>query len=133
MKKLLLSVSVVMGMTAGQALAADIAPPPVFDWTGFYLGLNGGYAFDGYYGDDVGVRGFGHVGSLNVNGWFGGAQAGYNYQFDLFVLGVEGDIQGGNISDSDSSTSGPFKVKMSDDINWFGTLRGRAGYAFDRV
>ena len=45
------------------------------------------------------------------------------------VLGVEADIQGGGISAS--KTSG--NVDYSSDLDWFGTVRGRVGYTFDRA
>lgn len=131
MKKLLLSVSVVMGMTAGQALAADIAPPPAFDWTGFYLGLNAGYGFNGFYGDDVAVTGYGHIGSLDVNGGFFGGQVGYNYQINQIVLGLEGDVQWAALYDNDHNNK--VNAGMSSDPDWFGTLRGRAGFAVDQA
>lgn len=100
----------------------------MFDWTGLYAGLNAGYAFGG--DDEVGVNpGFGEVGQLELNGVFGGAQAGYNWQMDQIVLGVEGDIQLSGISDDDDN--GGFD--MSNDNAFFGTLRGRAGFAFDQA
>ena len=124
MKRLLLASTVLAGLTAA-ASAADLprraAPPvfvpvPVFTWTGFYLGFNAGYGFDAgtnsnVYGIPAGslLNSPGTAGTLTLNrsnqsdGFVGGAQIGFNYQFTPgsgFVVGVEADIQwadfGGN-------------------------------------
>ncbi|MBI3672977.1 MAG: porin family protein, partial [Rhizobiales bacterium] len=123
----LLSAAALLGLTAGQALAADTAPPPSFDWTGAYIGVNGGYGFSGT--DKVGVTGFGNVGDLSVHGGFGGIQLGYNEQMDSIVLGIEGDWQFGSIRDS----GGIPGWNNSDKISDFGTLRGRVGFAADQA
>lgn len=124
-KELLLAACAMLAISATAAKAADVYEPTVFDWSGFYAGLNAGYAFGGE--DAVGLLpGFGNVGDLNLNGVYGGVGAGLNYQMDQIVLGIEGDIQLGDISDSDSAL-----FAMSDDANYFGTLRARAGIAFD--
>jgi len=92
------------------------APLPV--WTGFYAGINGG-------GGDTA-----NSGDLSPSGGFGGGQIGYNWQgvFGLggsWVLGLEADIQGSGISDS-----GVFgDTAIENGLNWFGTVRGRVGYA----
>src|SRR5258708_5279649 len=103
------------------AAAADIAPSrmmPVrapaylpFNWGGWYAGLNLG----GGFGDVSGVV-------------FGG-QLGYNWQFGQWVFGVETDIQY-SAQDSNSVISG-FGTTLADkqELNWFGTLRGRVGWA----
>ena len=117
MKNILLSSVAVMGLTAG-ALAADLpsrrAPAPyvavpVFTWTGFYAGVNAGYGFDvgratqGPFplGGNVGTNPALPAGTIVTpgtrggrDGFVGGGQVGYNYQFGNFVLGVEADIQG---------------------------------------
>jgi outer membrane immunogenic protein len=90
------------------------------NWSGLYLGVNGGYGEDANSLDP---------GFSNPNGGFGGGQIGYNWQgmwHPNLVLGVEADIQGSGIS---ATTLGIFKSEL----DWFGTVRGRLGYAFDRV
>jgi outer membrane immunogenic protein len=67
-------------------------------------------------------------------GVIGGAQVGINSQFGRWVLGVEADFQGTDISDSESvstAVSGffPFVTKGSQTLDWLGTARARAGYA----
>lgn len=138
--------------------AADIArpvykaPPPVpasYNWTGFYLGANlgGGWGheshelFNGIPGNSEG--GFTH----DPRGVIGGGQIGFNWQFAPWfgwgtgvVLGVEADIQGSSQkSRVDGAFSDPifgpvtFSGGVENKLKWFGTVRGRAGIAFDRV
>jgi outer membrane immunogenic protein len=125
MKKFLLSGAALIALAvATPALAADMpargpvykaAPAaPLFNWTGFYIGGHGGY-------------GWGDASGLDTDGWFGGGQIGFNYQFaPNWVWGVEADISGSDISGGNSATAG-FKTDV------FGTARLRLGYTVDRV
>jgi outer membrane immunogenic protein len=63
--------------------------------------------------------------SIDPSGVAGGAQIGYNWQIGQFVFGAETDIQ---INGADD-TSAPYKFSNP----WFGTLRGRAGFAINNV
>ena len=96
------------------------APPMVagYNWTGFYLGLNGGY-------------GWVDSGGSNPGGFVGGGQIGYNWQGigSPLVLGVEADIQGADIDES--ATFGA--VTATQRAKAFGTIRGRIGYAFNNA
>ncbi|WP_234051584.1 MULTISPECIES: outer membrane protein [unclassified Xanthobacter] len=145
LKRALLGVSA-LALLAGSASAADLSgryaypvkaavvPVPMFSWTGFYIGGNVGWgwadnAFDyttgGFsYGYDVG----------NSNGVFGGLQAGYNFQFaNNVVLGAEADLEFSSISNSNLLLGGPVGGNVvSSNVDNFGTIRGRVGYAFDR-
>jgi outer membrane immunogenic protein len=105
-------------------------PPPapayvaVTTWSGFYGGLNVGH---GWTADDS-------TSLLSPSGIFGGGQAGYNWQGVLglgpqWVLGLEADLQSSGISDS-ASFGGDYAESS---LNWFGTVRGRVGYAIDRT
>lgn len=115
----------------GQALAADIPPPPApapkapsayfpapppFSWTGIYVGINGGYDFG-----SVSTPG----GSFNANGFLVGGTLGGNYQFGNFVVGLEGDFDY-------NSASGTSPFGNSFNSRWLSTVRGRAGFAWDR-
>lgn len=100
-----------------QARAADIqpgyapyAPPPPYRWTGPYIGANLGYQWGNISNNPT-----------SPSGIAGGIQAGYNWQFGNVVLGVETDI---NLSGA-SDTFAPWQFSNP----WFGTLRGRLGYA----
>ena len=94
-----------------------------YNWTGFYLGINGGGGFG-----DSNWNGFA-VSNSPSGGMIGGT-AGYNWQGpgSPWVFGLEGDIDWTNIRDS-SACGG---VLCETRNNWFGTVRGRVGYAFDR-
>jgi outer membrane immunogenic protein len=142
MKKFLLSSVALLGFSAG-AMAADLprrappvfAPIPVFTWTGFYVGVNAGYAWNNSDDGDClgcnaltvdtpafllgssapvvplggGFLGLGGGGGGGSDGFTGGAQIGFNYQFTPgagFVLGFEADIQWLGGDDDNSSFFG---------------------------
>ena len=162
----MLRLAVLIGASAvalgGMAFAADLpihAPPPVYNWTGFYAGLNGGYhwgessmAFTGtdtdglVFGSGLGVaQQFGVIpltGTSSASGFIGGGQFGYNYQINSFVLGLEFDIDGatGSKNASVSLTNvpegfvAPTSTQSAQQLDWLGTLRGRIGWTpIDRV
>jgi len=156
----MLAVALVATGVSASAYAADMrmpvkaAPPPlvaVFSWTGFYIGVNGGGAFSQNRNVNVTETlggalftsgtwpGRGTFGSLEPSGGFGGGQIGYNYQVSNWVWGIEADIQGAGIKDSAGATlpyiSGlnSITVNSTQKVDWFGTVRGRVGLAFDRV
>jgi len=117
----------------GSVAAADLARPvpqpyyqaPVaaqlYNWTGFYIGVNGGGAF--------GRSAWDPTGHFNMSGGIVGGTVGYNYQFGQAVVGVEGDIDWAGISGTTNNLC-PLGCKTSD--SWLATLRGRLGYAGGR-
>lgn len=140
MKRFLLA-TVALAALSAPAAAADLAtkypvkaiPAPVFSWTGFYIGANVGFGGDNFSYDayTVGLP----VASADVNssGWFAGGQLGYNYQFaNNVVVGLETDIQWANIEGNVSLTSGGTGITAGSTVDYFGTIRARLGYAFDR-
>lgn len=129
-------------------MRAQAAPPFYYNWTGFYAGLNTGYGWgnaSGHLGEGPTAGGFGG-GALPLlpadynarsSGFIGGAQAGYNYQINTVVIGVETDIQFGNINGT--NLTGPTLIPTlpfseaatfteRQKLSWFGTLRGRIGF-----
>ena len=117
-------------LATGAANAADLprkAPPmvmpaPVFSWTGFYIGINGGY---GWADTKNGFTEFD-----NASGGVFGVQGGFNYQFagSPIVIGIEADYQGANIK-----ADGIFFGTLTNvELERFGTVRGRLGFAWDR-
>lgn len=107
---------------------------PVSSWTGFYAGVNGGYAFaenEDQFRNTI----HSNFRGLEVEGGFGGGQIGYNFGGlgfgPRFVIGVEADFQGSDISDKAGFANG--NVSYESNVNYFGTVRGRVGYAFDRT
>ncbi|MBL8893978.1 MAG: porin family protein [Rhizobiales bacterium] len=118
--------------------AADVAdivaqPPLVYDWSGYFIGLNGGEGF----ADDESIRlkpDFQEkAGHLDLNGLFGGAQVGANWQTGNWVLGVEADLQLSDIIDSDRHSADGLEFSSRGDIDWYNTVRIRAGYAIDNL
>lgn len=119
------------------ASAADLSPvppaPATSDWTGLYLGLNAGYAA-GRVTDTVAGGGLDGSGSASIPAGLGGAQIGYNYQFGAVVVGFEADFDGVMATKSSATITAPGGVTTgANQIPWVATLRGRIGYAFDRL
>jgi len=94
---------------------------PIYNWTGFYIGINGG----GAWGDSK----WDSAGKFDVSGGMVGGTIGYNWQVSQWVFGLEGDIDWTNISGSTSAACA-FGCKTQN--NWLATVRGRVGYAYDR-
>ena len=151
MKKIILT-TVLAGLGHTAALAADLgartytkAPAmmaAVSNWTGFYIGGDAGYAFDGSSsGLTTNIAGLLPLSyEAKLKGGFGGGFVGYNYQKQQFVVGIEGDWQGasvrgtsapGFVTNSGGKVFGPF-VETSK-VRDFGSLRGRLGVTFDRL
>ncbi|MBU1175927.1 MAG: porin family protein [Alphaproteobacteria bacterium] len=102
---------------------APVYADPVLDWTGFYAGVLGGYGFG-----DTTLSG-GQSAGIPTNGLLGGVTVGGNMQYDQFVYGVESDLAWNG--QSGSATCGA--ATCGADFDWNGSLRARAGYAFDPV
>jgi outer membrane immunogenic protein len=141
MKKMLLTVTALLTVVSGSALAADLSrPAPVytkapmmapFTWTGCYIGGNGGGLFAT---NDWTVTGTGFAqSSVNINSWLAGAQVGCNYQMGAVVLGLQGDYDWSNGSSSAADASfGPGAVVDQTNIKSLASVTGRVGYAWDR-
>jgi outer membrane immunogenic protein len=153
MLKKILVASALAGVP-GLAFAADLpvrsqpaykAPPATplpFSWTGFYVGLNVGDAFDN--NDKVDVSGLttDPISLRNKsNGVTAGGQAGYNYEYSLggghgVVFGLEADAAYTDLSSDIPIDSGAIVPGSSIDfrsrLDYLGTIRGRLGYAYDR-
>jgi outer membrane immunogenic protein len=158
---------------SGLAFAADIAlkapapsPAPVYNWTGWYVGVNAGASF-GHVNTDFNnanytftvpglapqvatFPGAGFSDTAQPDGFMGGGQIGYNWQFSpIWVAGFEADFQGALERDSahlsqplgslpifeNANTSGnrveaAAVTDYTTKIEWFGTVRVRAGYVW---
>ena len=124
MKKQILAMTALAAATlATAASAADLprnnyysqpAPGSYYNWAGWYAGAIVGYEWGKVPGT-----------STKPSGILGGLTGGYNWQSGQFVLGGETDLQ---ISGADD-TFAPYKFSNP----WFGTLRGRAGMAWNNV
>jgi outer membrane immunogenic protein len=143
MKRILLSAAALALLSGSHVLAADLppaaappprapaayAPPPLFSWTGFYLGINGGYGFGQSGWTDV-ING--PTGNFNTSGFLIGGTIGGNYQIGSFVIGVEAD---GDWNDANGTTfiGSCAAVGCETKSDWLATVRARAGFAWDRV
>jgi outer membrane immunogenic protein len=121
----------------GSAFAADLTPPPppvpIFTWTGLYLGGQVGYA----WGHDaanafIPVAGILIPASINPQGVIGGAHIGYNLQYNQWLVGVEGTVDGTSLQGSTSlfSPFGSVTANSREEIQ--GSIRARAGIVWDR-
>ena len=144
-RALALAGAVLMAPLASQA--ADLGPggykdgpaPTVASWGGWYAGVNFG---GGYSPDQVLAYAPTSYTGLSPSGYFGGGQIGYNWQlpasfspyagYGSIVYGLEADLQGAGWSDSGVDESKPGSSFRSE-LDYFGTLRARLGYASDRT
>ncbi|MEQ8311066.1 MAG: outer membrane beta-barrel protein [Roseitalea porphyridii] len=122
---------------AAAALAASLVASPAaaqdtaFDWSGLFVGVTGGGAAIDVRATDTGTGPFGPwyvAGGFaddTGSGLLGGVRTGYNYAFGNVVLGVEADISATNITQIGTTID----LTGTTDINWFATVRGRAGLA----
>lgn len=114
-------------LMASSAIAADVEAPAPYDWSGLYLGLHAGYL----WGDvDVEEEGEPGGGGGDIDGFVGGALAGFNYQLDPLVLGIEGDF---GFTDVDGDGVVALEPDYSYELNWNAHIRARAGFALDRA
>jgi outer membrane immunogenic protein len=146
-RSLSLGIAVVcVAASAMSAQAADLpgqsnspsyykAPPEVpFSWTGFYVGINGGYAWGQSSWSDSVVGA--DSGKFNTSGGLVGGQLGYNWQTGPVVLGIETDADWMGLKGGTSGTGGVCAADGGGQCqtrqSWLGTTRARIGYAFDR-
>jgi len=160
MKKLLLGGLVFVAWAIGPpALAADlpVGPAyesplivPIYNWTGFYIGVSGGYS----RGDNANIytmTGFpAFAGSTHLNGGVFGGQGGYNWQANAqWVVGIEADLQGTWENGTDTPpgisttscvagiplcTTTVNAIGVDQKLRWFGTARARLGFVpWDKV
>jgi outer membrane immunogenic protein len=135
----LLAVCATLACVAG-ARAADLPsekgpalyapPPPVFSWTGFYVGATAGGAF-GH--QTLSNNPFGSLGASSA-GFIGGGEAGFNYQLPTsnVVLGGETDFQGSTLR-SAYGTLTPPGFTGTTNLDWWGSARARLGLSFGNV
>ncbi|MGA2892379.1 MAG: outer membrane protein [Xanthobacteraceae bacterium] len=132
-----------LSLVATGVFAADLppaAPPPqapavyvpaalpAYNWGGIYVGINGGWGF----GKATWTSRLGS-GSDSDNGGVVGGTLGFNYQMNAFVFGVEGDFDYSGINTGTSNSVCNISGTCQTGNTWLSTVRGRAGYAFDRV
>jgi outer membrane immunogenic protein len=109
-----------------------------YSWTGFYLGVNGGYGVGrnpssliNFTNPAPGTLQIADSWNFDPAGVLGGVQAGYNYQIDRWVIGIEADFQATGQKDTVCRvcTPGASSFNVEQKLPWFGTVRGRFGWA----
>jgi len=138
MRKLTLSFLAFAALT-GAAAAADlpatkapvVAPAPIYNWTGVYGGVDLGGAFGQ---TSLYLPASNTSANIGNNGVFGGAQFGYNYQINNFVLGFETEFNLQSVKGNKTYQILPSAnvYGASSQRDWFASVGGRLGYAFDR-
>jgi outer membrane immunogenic protein len=137
----LAGVAVVALAVADSARAADLprampmkAPvmAPVYNWSGFYVGGSIGYDWGTLTRTSTSLT-TGVTGapiSFSDNGVFGGGQLGYNWTWmPNIIFGIEADVFGAGINGSNTVVTATNTHRYDDKVDWFGTVRGRLGYA----
>ena len=143
------------GLAGAAVLTGSAGAQETVDWSGFYAGIYAGYALDAgpASGSSIGpatadIGGTILNGTLassmgRINGAFGGAAAGYNYQHNKLVLGLEAAAGLGALGKSDSSNlslsvtdgvntlTASYDEMSNYDINWYTSLVGRVGFAHE--
>lgn len=114
-------------------IAAPYAQSAIFSWTGGYGGIVGGYAWGEAEINPIGAAVL--PVKLKPEGGFFGAEIGYNYQFaPNWVAGISGDAFLSDISKGETlASAGGVSLGGTSKLDKFGTIRGKIGYALDRV
>ena len=144
MKKFAFGMVAAIAMT-GSAFAADMAPRyakapapvpvAIYSWTGFYIGINGGWASSNKCWDFLGTQAAPRTVALaegchDATGGTVGGQIGYNWQAGNWVFGVEAQGNWADLSGSNVSLAFPTFTNRSR-IDGIGLFTGRIGYAWD--
>jgi outer membrane immunogenic protein len=119
---------------------APVVVDPAYNWSGFYIGIEGGgdWGRSQHYRNDPATpafNGIAQTGGINPNGGLVGGTVGYNYEFsNHVVIGIENDISWTNNKGSAFFVApfGPATNTAQTSQDWLDTLRGRLGFAWDR-
>ena len=122
------------------ALGADLSPyikapavaAPMYDWSGFYVGVFGGGGYGNHnLNNALGPAGFANfTANYSSNGAIAGGEAGYNAQSGNYLFGVEADGFWSDIKGDDNFALGSNDATR---LRWGGTLRARGGITVDRL
>lgn len=133
MKKFLAAATALSAVVAfaGPAAAADPIVDAAYDWKGPYIGLQAGYGWgDSETSQFFDTGAFIDSHSADLEGFIGGLHAGWNWQSDALVFGIEGDV---SAADIDGTYTFPIVDEYTTDVQFTGSLRARLGFAMDRA
>lgn len=131
-----------IGLGAAPATAADLAPRPytkappmvaaIYDWSGFYIGANGGWGSSRNCWNFTTPAGafVRNEGCHDATGGTAGGQIGYRWQTSNWVFGLEAQGNWADISGRRASLAFP-TVTNDSSLNAFGLFTGQIGYAWD--
>ena len=134
---------IAMGM-GGPAFAADLAPQtytgapafiaPLYDWSGAYIGVNGGWGSSHNCWDFTTPDGafVASEGCHNANGGTAGGQIGYRWQSSAMVFGIEAQGNWADLTGSNASLLFPGFTNQSS-VSALALFTGQIGYAWDNV
>ncbi|MCC7347444.1 MAG: porin family protein, partial [Variibacter sp.] len=135
MRKAIFTAAAALTLVSGSALSADLsyrkAPTPAavvaqnFDWSGLYVGIQGGY---GWGHVNWTYNGIGTTANHDTGGGLFGGTLGYNWQSGNWVFGIETDGAWAHISGSTACPNPAFSCRST--LNSFSTARGRLGMAW---
>lgn len=125
----LLAASALTALPASAASLKDDYGPPVYKWSGLYIGGHAGLATGDTTGDaDLVI--FNVTTDYEISGAIYGGYIGYNYQAGNIVVGIEGTLSGASIK---GDTTCLIALKCAREVDWMATLVGRLGYAMDKT
>jgi outer membrane immunogenic protein len=141
MKRLLLGAVALATLIVGApAMAADLPPAPyakapvmmpaIYDWSGVYVGVNGGWGTSNRCWDQTGPTVIGADGCHTTSGGFAGGQAGYRWQTGPWVWGFEALGDWASLKGSSTSILTPANIDRSR-VDAFGLFTGQVGYAWN--
>jgi len=144
MKRLALLTAAAIALASGAASAADLpvkapavapASPCCGEWSGFYLGIHGGWGWKrNDFQEVIQTAPLLTIGGIDSRGWVFGGQAGYNWQYGSWVVGLEIDFSATRIRGDSATVTRTFAGGLtitdteSDHVKWLGTARARAGF-----
>src|SRR5689334_20457603 len=142
MKQILLTAAGLSALSIAPAVAADLAArtytkapvaiAPIYNWGGFYVGLNGGGASShNCWTDGVPVRTL--AGCHDATGGLAGGQIGYRWQAANWVFGLEAQGDWANLKGSNSSLTALIPYVNETKVDAIGLFTGQIGYAFNSV
>jgi len=143
MKRILLStVSLALLGLTSPALAADlpaytkapVAVSPLYDWSGFYVGVFGGGGFGNHNINNGTPNGFANYDfTYDSSGAVAGGEVGYQIQSGQYVIGVEANGMWSGIKGSDATQLATIGVIDADNLRWTGSFVAKGGIAIDRL